>query len=286
MKFATTLLNIAQDDLKSSIILYEKGLYPQALFYFQQAVEKSNKAFALFNEIITPEELQNKIGHNTLNIYNIILKAQQQLIIDISAATNINPQLRNVQTINNVLSPETKRVIDKGLESLYNIKTNKKYIVNMTDRDIINIIQYLTPQSFTRLKPTNKIVNTIKTSIACSKKENIELLLAIGSEEAKREATIISETSLNTISDKRYKSIAKAFCKTMNKVPYLCHSLLVLYFTSIITLPHSINTRYPDIKKSTNPKLLYTKSYPLIKYLPYFYVLLKKTFRCLPEYAQ
>lgn len=44
---STERLNIAKSDLEASRVLYENQLYPQAIFYFQQNVEKANKSLAL-----------------------------------------------------------------------------------------------------------------------------------------------------------------------------------------------------------------------------------------------
>ena len=47
MNMKMELFAIAKMDLEASNVLYDNELYPQAIFYFQQSVEKANKALVL-----------------------------------------------------------------------------------------------------------------------------------------------------------------------------------------------------------------------------------------------
>lgn len=57
MKMSIELRNIAELDLKAAKVLNEKELYPQSIFYFQQSVEKANKAFALITNQVEEKDL-------------------------------------------------------------------------------------------------------------------------------------------------------------------------------------------------------------------------------------
>jgi HEPN domain-containing protein len=46
MKMDEELLMIAKKDLQASRVLFDNRLYPQAIFFFQQSVEKANKSLA------------------------------------------------------------------------------------------------------------------------------------------------------------------------------------------------------------------------------------------------
>lgn len=55
-RFELILLGIAKKDLEASELLFSKGLYPQAVFYLQQAIEKTVKSLGIWNKIINKNE--------------------------------------------------------------------------------------------------------------------------------------------------------------------------------------------------------------------------------------
>jgi len=63
-ELALALLRIAELDLKASKILFDNGLYPQAVFYAQQCSEKAYKAFLVFVGLAKEgEDLSKSISH-------------------------------------------------------------------------------------------------------------------------------------------------------------------------------------------------------------------------------
>ena len=76
MKLSTSYYDIAVVDIKASKILFGNKLYSQSVFYFQQSVEKANKAFAILTEIISEEEAKFDRDHNTNKIYKRIIDKQ------------------------------------------------------------------------------------------------------------------------------------------------------------------------------------------------------------------
>ena len=67
--FSYQLLEIADSDIQSAKILCREGQYPQAVFFFQQAVEKLAKTYGMFfNLVQNPKVLRREVGHNPLNI--------------------------------------------------------------------------------------------------------------------------------------------------------------------------------------------------------------------------
>jgi HEPN domain-containing protein len=73
------LIEIALDDLKASEILFQNGLYPQSIFYSQQAVEKILKQVGINNGVIRKDELSDKIGHKTEKILKRMVKETKHL---------------------------------------------------------------------------------------------------------------------------------------------------------------------------------------------------------------
>ncbi len=75
MEISEAYLETAIRDLKAANLLYNKRFYQQSLFYFQQASEKSNKAYSIFAENYTPQELFNH-RHDQLKVHKQLSEKQ------------------------------------------------------------------------------------------------------------------------------------------------------------------------------------------------------------------
>jgi len=60
---AVDTLEIARQDLEAARLLYDARLYPQAVYFLQQSVEKGWKSFGFQHGIIDEQEAQNPISH-------------------------------------------------------------------------------------------------------------------------------------------------------------------------------------------------------------------------------
>jgi len=283
MKTAKILLNIAKDDLKSSELLYKNKLYPQALFYYQQSVEKANKAFAIALNIIKPEDIYKKVGHNSTEIYNILLKEQKQNILDLVELSKWKPETLKVESFKQAVSSRTQQYIDKGLEFIEIIYTKKKKIAILSEEDILKIIDMISSFTFVRLRPTKKMMLFISDHFEIFKREMISLNTILESQQLDEEIAILRVMSLKNIFCKKYgiKRNMKLFCKLADIQQRILYAYNVLFWCSIVTLPHSVDTRYPNIKENKNPYKRYNKNNPLIKYLPVFIQFQQKTLRIL-----
>jgi len=82
-ELALALLRIAELDLKSSKILFDNGLYPQAVFYAQQCCEKAYKAFLVFAGLAKGgEDLSKSISHYPFSkgLQFLVDKAVKELV--------------------------------------------------------------------------------------------------------------------------------------------------------------------------------------------------------------
>jgi len=61
--YAKKFIEVAESDLKATEVLLKSGMYPQAIFLIQQALEKAIKAIALELNLITPEDVGKELGH-------------------------------------------------------------------------------------------------------------------------------------------------------------------------------------------------------------------------------
>ncbi|MCX6258702.1 MAG: HEPN domain-containing protein [Bacteroidia bacterium] len=103
MKEYQVLLDISSYDLQSSKLLFENKLFPQAIFYFQQAIEKLVKFIGLSSNFIKKEDLSNsKIGHKTIKIFRKSIELYCQIFPN---ANNLNIDKEYI-TIQNFFSQE------------------------------------------------------------------------------------------------------------------------------------------------------------------------------------
>jgi hypothetical protein len=79
VRLALSFAKIGKADLRASKLLYGQKLYPQAIFYLQQSVEKSVKAVGLLLSLVKPdkEDLTREVGHAT--IFGILVRRKERL---------------------------------------------------------------------------------------------------------------------------------------------------------------------------------------------------------------
>lgn len=100
------LLYSAERDLKAVVELFNSGIYPDAVFHFQQAVEKGCKFWGLSMGLITWEEIRN-IGHNPEKVFRILFKRinkiednaeseYDKMLNDICKKSNLDERVKKV----------------------------------------------------------------------------------------------------------------------------------------------------------------------------------------------
>jgi len=67
VRFAVSLVDIAARDFESSKVLFRSGFYHQALFMFQQSLEKAIKAILLKLGLVDVRELGSELGHTVVS---------------------------------------------------------------------------------------------------------------------------------------------------------------------------------------------------------------------------
>lgn len=74
MNILDRLLAIAKKDLKAAQCLNDAKLYPQAIFFLQQSVEKTFKALGALNDNLTIDEIKFNIGHHSLGVLSFMME--------------------------------------------------------------------------------------------------------------------------------------------------------------------------------------------------------------------
>jgi len=67
VRFAASLVDIAARDFEASKVLFRNGFYPQALFMFQQSLEKAIKAILLKLGLVDVRELRTELSHTVIS---------------------------------------------------------------------------------------------------------------------------------------------------------------------------------------------------------------------------
>ncbi|MCK5476364.1 MAG: HEPN domain-containing protein [Candidatus Aenigmarchaeota archaeon] len=246
------LLGVAERDLKATKVLYEKKLYPQAIFYFQQSVEKANKSFGLMLNIISEKDLL-KISHNPTKIHVKDLCEQKKENREFNKTLENYPKLKKIKLLKNNDSKMLETNLNKSIEFWKNSIKSKKAI-NFSYADLKNIIIEIK-----NMKKMKKVI--VKKEDWINIKKDINELFDVLSEyNADKDKLESERRKLNNFDFKPTKiTILEPFFEFIS----LYYTII---FLSAVTMHHSNCTRYPVDNKI--PRKLYTKKLFIVKYLP------------------
>lgn len=251
MNTKQVLLDIARQDLKAARGSLEKKLYPQAIFYLEQAVEKATKSMGLHHKIITEDDLQD-IGHESIEVYIRVLENLKTKVKRFQERIKKFPKLRQTtlfKKYENLETGEFSKILD-------NLEQHLKHQVRQISDD--------------ELKKAFLELDEIKTEIEKMK---------ITEEEMKNFKLFIQEIVNAIIEDypavreKAEKELEKLESFSPEVIEEIIESLIIpqsvcynyLLFLSAALGPHATPSRYPFPKREHNPLVVYGEEHPLIK---------------------
>ncbi len=234
------LLDRAKSELKASEVLYGNELYPEAVYFFQQSVEKTAKAFVIISRCKPFSESEfRKIGHEALKIYiDYIIPATKEII----------------EPYNEFVKGTSSEKTDLGLDQVDDFLLWLKLLEKEDDQKIIN------------MNIENILLYVIKKCKDLDQKNKIEL------ETLKRHLVkvVLYHNRRAEIDPKRLDELIKidSFEKFIRE-SYSNEGQIHIYqlFLLIITLPHEAYTRYPKADLTITPKI-YTKNLSIVEKLP------------------
>lgn len=260
MTMADELLEIAEKDLEASDLLWKKGLYPQSVFYFQQSVEKLNKAFGLKSNKVTVDMLQNEIGHKPLNIHVSILKEQKKSFENYKKFVE--------EKILNETDFLKKKDVNKHLKEINNFISETKALkndpikyANLQKEDLQQNLDFL-KELCEQLKNVNPEEINV-TEQACDELKTDLLSMFSGTKRKYRAQFKSLETAINELEPAKMEELLRVVVKIYVIMIYPYCSCLILSF---IMQPHASLSRYP--KGDFSPDVFYTKELPLVELLP------------------
>jgi hypothetical protein len=262
MSLHLSYLEMAKKDLEASKVLLSRKCYPQAVFFFEQAVEKGVKSLGLWAKAITEEECRKLevVGHKAWKTFSFIMERGLKIIKDnLQTIVKENPQLEQtnlwmmIQTQISNLEKETKESLDyimglKGFETWA-----------FSEEKLFDIISRL--NSFRGKLPRG--------------------LLRFGREEIRtwKEFSRLLTQNLRKISPRSQYDTEKII--ESSKIAWkLVYSTACLFYLSFIACPHATDSRYPE--RDWNPLEKYKETMPLIKRLKFFIDAVRDAFDNLP----
>jgi len=278
-----TLFFIALEDLDSSVILYHRGHYPQAVFYLQQTVEKAVKSLGLLFEVIMEEDLGKKIGHNPLEVYRKPINRFSDSITGLnknlgeypefdefihSAGIDFDELSSTIKKLQHEFNEYIRTIaqFDLTTEELQNSLSKIENIKNEIESVNKRIVEYgLSEDEFTSLK--GELKNQIESAFFSLRISDTR------KEEMRSELQSMFKSFLPN------KQFFEFFIATSMKIIGI---ILTLFYLSIITSPHSSRSRYYE--GDFNPLAFYIPECPLIKRLPELQEITRDTLEELDEF--
>ena len=259
MTFAETLFEIARKDLEAAKCLFERGLYPQAVFYLQQSVEKANKSFAILIGIIKEDEKDLKdVGHDSMEVYKRLIKKQKEKSEKINEAFKKFPKLKEIKIMKNL---DVEKYYKGAVDSLATIKflgKEREKILFIPKSDIRSVIRELDKLELQELDL--KHVKISKKDFNETKESCIELLdnfYNLNPQKIEKEKEEFEKIFTLNLMEEVIEGIQSMLLKNAIYVNYS------LFYLSLIMIPHAVVTRYPD--NNHDPLKTYNKNLPLIQ---------------------
>jgi HEPN domain-containing protein len=255
LKFLKSLLRISKADLKASKLLYENGFFIQSCFYYQQSIEKANKAFAIFGEFLDPTH-SKAAGHEHVELHKrAINKSLGKLK---GPAAKSEEYIQFLDVVKQYL-PINISDYKKKLNDSLHIKNELKgfSIYNISDAELGNLLE--------GISQVNIEFEILSTNI-----DSLDIA-ELGNVTRSKLQSLLKTLSLHEDMDFENPAFIKEFDETIKLSLRFISSLLPPYNTLNILgffVSQLVSVRYPEITTGFDPIRAINKSHPLIKAFP------------------
>lgn len=247
MNVADVLFKISINDLKAAKILYKNKLYPQAVFFLQQSIEKMFKSFGTLQDNLTIQELKKDVGHNSTRVLSCLM-----------------------QKLLNQIPLQEKRVPCNDIDISEQVEF-MELLDNIREASI-----FFSNSELLERVPKEKIIKLLPDLV--TRKRRLKFLAEIDPELEKKSKLVLKAICDKSTSDIAQEHLDKMLAEIqsvlvdMFDVEYL---LIVLSF--IVSASCVENTRYPSQKGI--PSQIYTYKHPIVKSFPELIKLCRATQR-------
>lgn len=235
-------LDTALEDCFAADKLYKSKLYPHAIFFLNQSVEKVCKYYAIRNELLNPDEVKNNLGHNSLKLFTKILK-NHFLSLE-------NEWIKNSDKSSYNFKPFFKQ-IQTEFDAFGNLKSWD--LINLKENELDNLLFRLDSLDKTEKLPTplDYIFNDSETLV--------KGLINMG---------IIQETDIQNLEESKLKKLLFELNKLLKYIPDYQKNIAKLILIATIFSNNLNMTRYPDLELMKTPSQIFTKDNVLVSHLP------------------
>lgn len=268
-------LDIAKQDLKSSQLLFENECYPQSVFYFQQAVEKTMKSIAVWLEFTTLKDANKEIGHQGMNFYGISHDKQKENIDNmkekkeqaefISQALNMGSADETIESVENELEEANK---------LIKSHSKPKKFVRLSNKEVKQFLNEIY-----KIKNEYRVEQSARSDFFESDEqwqnfldETASLMIQVIEyypDDFEKQGIVIPDNIRELVEDEFERALKVSDVDAWNMLASTNLDsnfiIKILFYLCILADSHAIKARYPS--KNFNPIEFYTAELSLIKQL-------------------
>lgn len=260
MSLEYALLKTAEGDLQAANHLFEKKLYPQAVFFLQQAVEKAFKSLGIHDRAVTEEDLK-KFKHDPTKIFIKFLEFWKRLGLAIKESRIVEflPELGVFYIVSDLpnrindlenLSKFFEQITIDYKSAFISEKKIEEFLSSIMDfrEEIENMKRSIIPEQEWKIKK-EKLFKALKATdrIAPGSSEFLKKEIEKRFEGRDTEMIDYEKSQINLYHDLGF-----------------CHMALI--YLSLILLRHVEYPRYP--KNGWIPQQIYNDDFPLVKKFP------------------
>ena len=253
---AKSTLEVAQHNLDASSILYERAMYPEAIFFFQQAMEKGCKAYGYYFGIITESDaISREIGHKGIGVYERSIRQFQKIVksirekLDLSKAIGQDEENKEFFTLLGDDIDDAKKKLQNYREYSRNAAISKEELVKTLQRmqkveqELDGVKQYVTKEEMSTI---------ISSSVKNAALNFIYSVIGTNS-------SVDSMKIEKMVQELEQSEISSIICAMLNHISIM-GSLLHL---TLLSQPYESSTRYPSGTQS--PLKIYNSQFPFVE---------------------
>jgi len=262
MNLAEEFLKIAKKDLEATKILYENKLYAQAIFYFEQSVEKANKGFALTSNKYSEKDMLD-FNHDVTRIYKDNIIEQKRRYENLSRNLNQISELNNTEFVKNFDIESKKKECEESLRNLAEIQTGRNDLIFISTWEIRDILTEIS-ENDKEMKDSIKSVSNFRLTENDWEEMKNDIFKQFENPNNNNFASSLQKEMDD--SKLNIQELETGIKKMYLQMIHLMSVFFYLYPLGILTLPHAVIARYP--KEDKSPMDIYNQKLPIIKHLP------------------
>ena len=265
MEAHLAFLEVAKRDLEAARCLSSRKLYPQAVFFLQQSVEKATKSFGLWAKVVTEGEVKDAVGHDAWKVFSKIFGEFYGRLAKLVEALKALPGLKESGLMKELEVSELRRAYDKyralvsSKASLESVAFSRKEL-----HDVIAMIDRLRNEA-NGMRDRLRSVKVGPEDVE-GWREEVRKSLEVLSEMR----PIVDLKEAKEVLDRVFThQVVEALLRKLSEfLPSATFSAVCLLCLSLILSPHAVSSRYP--RDNSSPLEIYDERMPLVQLLDSF----------------